>query len=101
MPIPSTRRNACYRPYLVIPGGKVSSITRVRVEKTDKAEVGPKGNCIIFNFNNTGGIDGFDFEASSPVLEFSFEVDGKKLKPKHIYVGAGLLNPKKNPFILR
>ncbi len=79
---------------------KIAKVDGHMLEANDKLELGPGEHCIMFTFNTDGHVDGFDFRADGAGITYELNIDGKPIPKGDIFIGAGNVNPKKNPFVL-
>ena len=85
----------------IVTNGDVSGLRAIRLEGNDVVKTGPNHHKIVFRFNNYGGVDGFDFQATCNPLAFGFVTDGHRVPLRRISIGADATHPKHNPFVIR
>ena len=85
----------------IVTKGQVSDVHALRLERNDVVKAGPGNHAIVFRFNNYGGVDGFDFNATCNALEFGFVTDGHRVPLRRISIGHDGVHPKHNPFVIR
>ncbi|MFX0047259.1 MAG: hypothetical protein ACFE8G_03735, partial [Candidatus Hermodarchaeota archaeon] len=84
--------------------GKIKCQTKVLITKKLKQESKDyvkeiESNTIGWNTKVKGGIQGLDFLTPGS-FELELLIDGKKAKPKFIFLGPQMIQPKSNPFII-
>lgn len=98
--VTSDSRRTIMEGVIVVRGGRVTDVRRVRREAGDILRLSEDGTTIHFRFRVSRGIDGFNFRTSADVVGARFEADGEPVEPGQIILGGDESNPRANPFAI-
>jgi hypothetical protein len=84
---------------VTVEGGTLAGVRTTRPDWGDLVRLSGRRQ-IQFRFMTQGGMDGFDFRATSPVVRFDLYIDGRPM-PRSVFVGAAMARPAASPFALQ
>jgi len=82
--------------------GEFVHIRGARLEQDDFYRVSRDGDRIRFKFETSGGKDGLDFRIrEGTYVNFELYMDGQRIDPREIHIGARGFHPHRSVFTLR